>query len=123
MADILNYKKLPEMAATSDKRKRSFDAGSYTVLPNSTKTRLIGCFININQGKLFTVDIDCLIRQWDLTNGECTRSYPLEKPSQASDQNSLDNNLSHFKQRHQIQAVQLSPDQRVIAVAFQGGFI
>jgi len=35
----------------------------------------------------------------------------------------MDNNLDHFKQRHQIQAVQLSPDQRVVAVAFQGGFV
>lgn len=72
---------------------------------------------------MFTVDIDCLIRQWDLLSGVCIRSYPLEKPTQPGDQATIDNNLNYFKHRHQIQAIQLSPDQRVIAVAFQGGFI
>ena len=101
VADILNYRKLPQMAVNPSAKVRSFDSGSYTVLPSS-KTRLIGCFINVSLARVFTVDIDCLVRQWDLTTGECSRSYPLEKPSQAGDQNSMDNNLVHFKSRHQI---------------------
>lgn len=102
---------------TKTTEPRSFDRGSYTVLPSS-KTRLIGCFLNIPSARMFTIDVDCLIRQWDLTTGQCVRSYPLEKPSAAGDQSSMDNNLSHFKQRHKIQTLKLSPDGRVIAVAY-----
>lgn len=75
---------------------KSFDVGSYTVLPSS-KTKLIGCFLNCEAARMFTIDIDCLIRQWDLLTGRCIRSYPLEKPSQANEQNTSTNNLSHFK--------------------------
>jgi len=80
---------------------RSFDRGSYTVLASS-KTTLIGCFFSVESARMFTIDVHCLIRQWDLSTGLCIRSYPLEKPSAAGDQNSMDNNLSHFKQRHDI---------------------
>ena len=89
------------MEMARSKATKSFDRGSYTVLPSS-KTRLIGCFFSIESARMFTIDADCLIRLWDLTTGLCVRSYPLEKPSAAGDQNSMDNNLSHFKQRHQI---------------------
>ena len=102
VSDILNYKKLPQMMVTSEKTSiRSFDKQSYTVL-SSRRTRLIGCFINTGAGRMFTVDIDCLIRQWDLLSGLCIRSYPLEKPSQPGDQATIDNNLNYFKHRHQI---------------------
>ena len=63
---------------------RSFDKGSYTVLPSS-RTRLCGCFINVENGRMFTIDEHGLIRQWDLTTGDCVRSYPLEKPTKAGD--------------------------------------
>ena len=102
-----------------DKRKtvHSFDKGSYSVLASS-HSRLIGCFINTNSARMFTVDVDCLIRQWDLITGICVRSYPIEKPSAAGDKSTGDNNLAMFKARNQIQAVALSPDKRTIAVAF-----
>ena len=59
---ILNYKKLPQIETDDPARTiRSFDKGSYTVLPSS-KTRLIGCFLSLKAARLFTVDIDCLIR-------------------------------------------------------------
>ena len=99
---------------------KSFDIGSYTVLPSS-KTKLIGCFLNCEAARMFTIDIDCLIRQWDLLTGRCIRSYPLEKPSQANEQNTSTNNLSHFKQHKQIQSVTLCPEKAVIAVALNGG--
>ena len=95
VSDILNYKMLPQMQSNK-KSIRSFDKGSYTVLPSS-KTKLISCFINVEDGRVFTIDIDCLIRMWDLTTGDCVRSYPIEKPSSANEQNSMDNNLAHFK--------------------------
>ena len=81
--------------------QRNFDRGSYSVLPSS-KTSLIGCFFCVESARMFTIDRHSLIRQWDLITGLCVRSYPLEKPSAAGDQNSMDNNLSHFKQRHDI---------------------
>ena len=90
------------------------------MLPSS-KTRLIGCFLNVGFGKLFTVDIHCLIRQWDLCTGLCVKSYPLEKPQKEGNRSSLEQNLNHFKQRHKIQAVEVCPDKRGIAIAFQGG--
>ena len=93
---ILDYKKLPQIEVNPKKKIRCFDKGSYSVLP-STKTRLIGCFLSLKTARMFTVDIDCLIRQWDLISGDCIRSYPLEKPSQAGDQNNMDNNLKNFK--------------------------
>jgi len=37
---------------------------------------------------MFTIDVNCLIRQWDLRTGKCYRSYPLEisaDPSQEDD--------------------------------------
>lgn len=118
VGDILNYKKLPQMQAL-DKAKgpKSFDIGSHTVLP-SRRTKLIGCFINVKAGRMFTIDIDCLIRQWDLLTGKCVRSYPLEQPTAANEQNSGTNNLSNFKHRNQIQTVKLDSDMAVIVVAF-----
>lgn len=101
LSDIFNYKKLPQMELKKHKAINSFDKGSFTTLPSS-KTRLIGCFIHTKQGRAFTVDIDCLIRQWDLVTGHCIRSYPIEKPSLAEDQTAMEDNLSLFKQRHQI---------------------
>ena len=110
------------MALNKRKTVNAFDKGSYTVL-SSSHSRLIGCFVNTSSARMFTVDVDCLIRQWDLITGICVRSYPIEKPSAAGDKSNADNNLAMFKARNQIQAVALSPDQRTIAVAFQGGNI
>ena len=72
------------MEMTKSAVPRTFDRGSFSVLPSS-KTRLIGCFFNVPSARMFTIDIDCLVRQWDLTTGLCIRSYPLEKPSAAGD--------------------------------------
>ena len=71
---------------TLDKRAsiKSFDKGSYTVLP-SRWSKLIGCFINIDAARIFTIDQHCMIRQWDLLTGKCVRSYPLEKPAAAGE--------------------------------------
>lgn len=44
----------------------------------SEKSRLAACFYLPEKGQLFTLDQDCLIRLWDLVDGNCLRSYPLE---------------------------------------------
>ena len=55
------------------------DENSYNVLANS-KSRLVACFIKQDTCRLFTIDIHCLIRQWDLVTGQCIKSYILEIP-------------------------------------------
>ena len=48
-----------------------------TVLPSKC-TELVGCFYQPSTLKVFTVDVNCLVRMWCLRSGECLRSYPLE---------------------------------------------
>ena len=118
---ITDYRNLPQMQVKRKKGVKSFDTGSFTVLPSS-RTRLCGCFINPLAEKMFTVDIDCLVRMWDLNTGVCIKSYPLEKPRKPGEGN-MDDNLSHFKVTKQIQALKLSPDFKYLAVGFQGGHV
>jgi hypothetical protein len=73
--------------------------------------------------KIFTIDIHCLIRQWDAQTGHCVRSYILETPSQESDQNKGERNLDMFKSVHMISTAVIDPSFRKVAVAFQKGFI
>lgn len=54
-----------------------------STLPSS-KTELAGCFYHPEDQLLFTVDIHCLVRMWDLRSGECVKSYPLEIVSTAN---------------------------------------
>lgn len=42
-------------------------------------TEIAGVFYNSMLQQIFTIDIHCLIRQWDITTGICMVSYPLEK--------------------------------------------
>ena len=56
------------------------EEGSYSVLANQN-SKLAACFIDEESMKIFTIDIHCLIRQWDVKTGNCVRSYILETPS------------------------------------------
>ena len=49
-----------------------------SVVLASDKSKLAACFYLPERGQLFTLDFDCLIRLWDLVEGQCLRSYPLE---------------------------------------------
>ena len=71
---------------------------------------------------MFTIDENCLIRLWDLEQGICIRSYPLEVPSSAKD-GDIDDNLDKFKTRYHISTMKLSDDNRVFVVALQGGIL
>ena len=50
---------------------------------------------------MFTIDENCLIRLWDLDQGICIRSYPLEVPSTAGE-GELDDNLEQFKTKYHV---------------------
>ena len=62
----------------------------------SNNSRLYGCFFNKDTKSLFTIDENCLVRIWDLLQGICIRSYPLEIANTATDGDHTDN-LVKFK--------------------------
>jgi hypothetical protein len=85
----------------------------------STKAELVGCFYSTELMQIFTVDSYSLIRNWDLLTGQCTRSYPLEIPSD-SDSGEARN---PFQVKAPLHACVTDYDCRNILVAFEGGLI
>ena len=63
-----------------------------------------------------TVDENCLVRTWDLNQGICIRSYPLEIANTSHDGDHNDN-LVMFKTKGVIQTLKLSNDNKVFVVA------
>ena len=99
--------------------KEVFDYGSSNVLA-STKSQLAGCFFNSLTNQLLTVDEDCLVRLWDLKQGICIKSYPLESPK-AKGQIANEDNMANFSSKHPISCIRLSQDNKHFVVAFEGG--
>ena len=121
---IFNYENLASASRCSDSKKRDLvvsDYGSKNVLA-CDKSKLSGCFFNTSTHDLLTVDENLLIRLWDLKQGICKRSYPLEIPK-VKGAGFSDENLDNFKTTHTISSIKLSADNRNLVVAFEGGMI
>jgi WD40 repeat protein len=82
-----------------------------TVLASSN-SKLIGIIIHENEGLIFTIDADSMIRVWQLATGEGIRSYYIQYKT-------FD---SHNKNR-KITAVCADPTFRFLAVSFEKGLV
>ena len=117
--DLFDYRKMASMKNFEGLENAVSNHGSRKVTA-STSSRLYGCFFNKITNNLFTVDEHCLVRTWDLAQGICIRSYPLEIANTSTDGDHNDN-LVKFKTKGVIQTIKLSNDCKVFAVALQGG--
>lgn len=63
------------------------------------------------------MDVNCLVRMWDLRTGECIRSYPLEQVEQQ------EYDASVFRNTKKIQHCELDPSRKILMVALQGGLV
>jgi WD40 repeat protein len=97
----------------------------------SEKSRLAACFYLPEKGQLFTLDQDCLIRLWDLIDGNCLRSYPLEvieAPDYAGEGQELVGVAFHNgviePTNRKVQFAKLEPyKKRLVFVALEGGYL
>lgn len=97
----------------------------------SEKSKLAACFYVPDKGQLFTLDQDCLIRLWDLIDGNCLRSYPLEvidAPDYSYTGTALygvdfHNGVIKPTDR-KVQFAKLEPyNKRLVYVALEGGYL
>ena len=100
ISDLFNYNNMASMRNFDGVEEAVSNYGSKKVLASSN-SRLVGCFFNSETSQMFTVDENCLIRLWDLGQGICIRSYPLEVPSTAGE-GELDDNLEKFRTKYHI---------------------
>ena len=121
ISDLFNYNSMASMKNFEGQGEVVSSYGSKKVLA-SPSSRLAGCFFNSQTNQMFTVDEYCLIRLWDLDQGICIRSYPLEVPN-STKEGELDDNLEKFRTKYHIQTMTLSDDCRVFVVALQGGVL
>ena len=118
---IFNYHNLASASKHDAADKKISDYGTANVLA-CKESKLAGCFFNTSTHQLFTVDENCLIRLWDLKQGICIRSYPLEVPA-GKQQLFSDKNLDRFRTSHKISCIKLSRDNRTFVTAFEGGTV
>ena len=82
------------------------------------------------RGQLITIDFDCLIRLWDLVEGQCLRSYPLEvldsgehKEGGPLQEGVAFHNGVLAQTIRRVQFAKLEPKKRLVFVALEGGYL
>ena len=79
---------------------------------------MVACFYISTSGKVFTLDVDSLVRCWSLETGQSEKSYPLETHSDGSPTKiDLHQNFVH---KEKIKTAALASDNLHLAVAFEG---
>jgi hypothetical protein len=85
------------------------------VLP-SKHTELVGCFYCYEQRVVFTVDKHSLVRQWNLVDGVCVKTYLLEVTTSKGVQGET---KSAFQPASEIRLCTLDDEFKFLLVVFE----